>query len=129
MIRSFVAFLLIFSVLAVHFGRCFVYAGYNMNRSYIAARLCVNKDKPKLHCNGKCYLAKKLKQEEEKEKKDEKQSQKNLLQEAIITSETKLKAPCSFTLKHLFRGSSFILPTHSVHIFQPPQAPSCQSFC
>lgn len=30
------------------------------NRSYIAANLCENRAKPKMHCEGKCYLKKNL---------------------------------------------------------------------
>lgn len=40
---------------------------YVVNQDYIAAYFCINKDKPKLHCNGKCYLAQKL-QEAQHEK-------------------------------------------------------------
>lgn len=41
---------------------------YVVNQDYIAEYLCVNKDKPMLNCNGKCYLSKML-QEEQDEKK------------------------------------------------------------
>jgi hypothetical protein len=37
-----------------------VEADYFLNKSYIAKVLCVNKEKPKMHCDGKCYLAKHL---------------------------------------------------------------------
>ncbi|MCK0160889.1 hypothetical protein [Allomuricauda sp. F6463D] len=40
---------------------------YVVNQDYIAEYLCINKDKPMLNCNGKCYLAKML-QEEQNEK-------------------------------------------------------------
>ncbi|WP_420570756.1 hypothetical protein [Kordia sp.] len=44
-------------------------ANYLINQDYIAEFLCINKDKPELECNGKCYLAKQLKEtSEEKEK-------------------------------------------------------------
>lgn len=38
------------------------------NRAYIAERFCENKDKPQLHCEGKCYLHKQLKKAEPPEK-------------------------------------------------------------
>ncbi|RVU24780.1 hypothetical protein EOJ36_07135 [Sandaracinomonas limnophila] len=44
-------------------------AYYQVNRDFIAKNLCVNKDKPKMNCNGHCYLAKQLKAAEEKETK------------------------------------------------------------
>lgn len=31
---------------------------YAFNYNYISTVLCVNKDKPKMQCNGKCHLAK-----------------------------------------------------------------------
>ncbi len=40
---------------------------YIINHDYIAEFLCVNKDKPMLNCDGKCYLAKMI-QEERQEK-------------------------------------------------------------
>ena len=33
---------------------------YVVNYEYISKVLCINKDKPKLECNGKCYLMKEL---------------------------------------------------------------------
>jgi hypothetical protein len=34
---------------------------YELNKKYIAEVLCENKDKPEMHCNGKCHLKKQLK--------------------------------------------------------------------
>src|SRR4029077_2127109 len=42
-------------------------AGYNANHSYIASALCVNRDKPQMHCDGKCFLKKELNGQQEKE--------------------------------------------------------------
>jgi len=61
-----------------------MYAGFELNRKYIAINLCENRDKPWLHCNGKCYFMKKIKQAEEREKSDERQSQKNHIQETFF---------------------------------------------
>ena len=33
---------------------------YAVNYNYIKDVLCINKNKPELHCNGKCYLSKEL---------------------------------------------------------------------
>ena len=33
---------------------------YAINYEYISKVLCVNKEKPKMHCNGKCHLMKEL---------------------------------------------------------------------
>lgn len=42
-----------------------------LNRDYIARVLCVNRDKPQMHCNGKCHLAKQLKAVENTERKQQ----------------------------------------------------------
>lgn len=41
---------------------------YVWNYDYIATKLCINKANPTLHCNGKCYLMKKLAKSSEDEK-------------------------------------------------------------
>jgi hypothetical protein len=41
---------------------------YIVNYEYITKVLCVNKDKPKMHCNGKCHLMKELAKASESEK-------------------------------------------------------------
>ena len=57
-------------------GKLLVLANYEINKEYIANNLCENKAKPKMHCDGKCHLAKELKKEEKKE-----QSQSNTIKE------------------------------------------------
>ena len=57
-------------MLSVNFSRFFVFAGFELNKNYIAAKLCENRDKPWLHCNGKCYFVKKLKQDQENDRKE-----------------------------------------------------------
>ncbi|REA60199.1 hypothetical protein DSL64_15735 [Dyadobacter luteus] len=42
---------------------------YEVRKEYIAKSLCVNRDKPKLKCNGKCYLAKKLAEASEQQER------------------------------------------------------------
>ena len=45
-------------------------AYYHANKDYIARVLCENRDKPQLHCDGKCYLARKLKAQQDKQDKE-----------------------------------------------------------
>ena len=46
-----------------------VYFSFKINQDYIAKELCENREIPKMKCNGKCYLAKKLQEQEQEEKK------------------------------------------------------------
>lgn len=45
------------------------YVEYMLNQDYIAEFLCINKDKPKLACKGKCHLAKQLEKQQENDSK------------------------------------------------------------
>lgn len=83
MYKRFITFLLIFSLIAASFQQLFVYAGFELNHNYIAKELCINRFKPQLHCNGKCYFMRKLKEAQQREANDQ-QTQKNLLQETVI---------------------------------------------
>lgn len=71
MLTRFTAFVLLAALVSSNCSRFFVYAGFELNKKYIAGNLCINKDRPWLHCNGKCYFMKKIRQAEENEKKQE----------------------------------------------------------
>ena len=73
-----------------------------------------------MHCNGKCYLAKKVKQAEEKDKSQEQQSQKNNLQDAVISRKVNL-GPTVLSINIPEKVEvKFTLPTQAADIFQPP---------
>ncbi|HSU51779.1 MAG TPA: hypothetical protein VLJ41_14340 [Segetibacter sp.] len=65
--RSLLTILLMLIIFLQTFSRFVVEADYFINKSYIARVLCINKEKPKMHCNGKCYLAKQLKEEQKQQ--------------------------------------------------------------
>ncbi|WP_210198411.1 hypothetical protein [Aquimarina sp. U1-2] len=49
----------------------YTWTKFLVNQDYIAAFLCINKERPKLQCNGKCFLMQQLKQNEPKQSEDE----------------------------------------------------------
>lgn len=57
---------------------------YATNYNYITKVLCINKDKPKLHCNGKCHLMKELAKASESEKPIHSNKKDNSKQEVEI---------------------------------------------
>ncbi len=121
MIRAFIAYLLIIALFASNFSRLFVFAGFELNRGYIATHLCENRDKPWLHCNGKCYFMKKIKQAQEKEKGDERQSQKNLFQEAVFIQKPRVRFYVQLLQVIKVPNNHIELPAVSLPIFRPPQ--------
>ena len=60
--RRTAAFLLLLMFFAQAFSRYFLVADYYVNTSAYLAN-CVNKDRPWMHCNGRCQLCKKLHQQ------------------------------------------------------------------
>jgi len=44
-----------------------LYLDFELRKDYIIANLCINRDRPKLNCNGKCYLAKRIAQANKEE--------------------------------------------------------------
>lgn len=60
--------------MAQTFSREFYYVNYYIdNAAY--AKNCINKLRPKMHCNGKCQLMKKI---QEQEKKDQQNQERRL---------------------------------------------------
>ncbi len=121
MFRSLTSLVLIIAVLGANYSRYFIYAGFELNNKYIAAALCENIDKPMLNCKGKCYLAKKIKEAEEKEKGQEQQSRKNHFQDALVTQNLSIHFPLVYVQTISFE-LPFDLPQRSGTIFHPPQA-------
>jgi hypothetical protein len=118
MFRHLLAYILVFTVLTASCTQLFVYAGFTLNQKYIATQLCVNRDKPQLHCNGKCYLMRKLKQAEQKEKAED---QRPVLQPGVTVERFSLTIPV-FILSPIQPSELRInLPQRSITIFQPPQ--------
>ena len=66
LLQKLLAILLLFALAIQGSSQLAVLAGYELHKSYIARVLCVNRDKPAMHCNGKCYLMKKLRQDRQR---------------------------------------------------------------
>lgn len=57
--KAFVAILLLFAMTAQLFNGDFIILDYYTHQQEYEA-LCVNKDKPQMHCNGRCQMGKQL---------------------------------------------------------------------
>lgn len=67
----------------------YVQVDFIVNQQEIAAKLCENKAKPKLQCNGKCHLKKQLTKIDNSEKKEDKKhhsSQSSKVEELFFNS-------------------------------------------
>ncbi|MFN8323352.1 MAG: hypothetical protein U0T74_11895 [Chitinophagales bacterium] len=97
---------------------------YHLNKAYISQRLCENRNNPKLHCNGHCYLSKQLKKAEEGEQKQA----KNILKEKeeLIVSNHQAVSPGYLpeysTVKIRTAASSLYLCDRMHPLLKPPSA-------
>lgn len=119
------AILLILSLTVSDFQRIFVYAGFKINQGYIAKTLCVNRSRPWMHCNGRCYFMRKIKAAEENEKKQTEKDNLNRSEVCFFQAATQF----DFQQKHTERAvmarffpysNSYSNPYHR-SLYRPPQ--------
>ena len=67
MFKQLTAAILLVAFVLQTFNGAFVLVSYYTNTATYAKN-CVNKAKPKMHCNGKCQMMKKMQEEENKDK-------------------------------------------------------------
>lgn len=58
--KKLVAIVALLGILLQTFSQVVTVADYYAHKDYIAKTLCENRDKPMMHCDGKCCLKKKL---------------------------------------------------------------------
>jgi hypothetical protein len=66
-LKFLINYIIVLSILFQVSAKAGIFTYYLLNKSYIAQVLCINKEKKEMACDGKCYLKKQLKKEEEKE--------------------------------------------------------------
>lgn len=80
--------ILIILVLTQTFSKWLVVVEYNINKDFISKNLCINKVKPKMHCNGKCQMMKRLAEEEKQNSSNNtNNSSKTKVQELVFSDE------------------------------------------
>lgn len=102
-----------------------LYLDFNIRRDYIVKNLCVNRDRPLMLCNGKCYLAKKLAVLDEQEKRQAERDYMSKLLDHVMDSQISIFAPVisSFEIKPILSFNyASPPPAHlaSDDIFHPP---------
>jgi hypothetical protein len=104
-----------------------IYANYEINKEKITQQFCENKNKPQIHCNGKCHLMKQLKKAEKEEN-----TPLNNLKEKIEFSPYVIMDDSVFTflkystnIKHSFYYVFNFSLIHPNTIFRPPLSLVC----
>jgi hypothetical protein len=106
-------------------GKTIVLANYEINKEYISKVLCVNKSKPKMHCNGKCHLKKELNKAEKREKSPLNSTIEKMEIQLFSTSSDIFQVSAlvvSANTNAIFNYSFHHSDKHPTCIFHPPQA-------
>lgn len=112
---------LLFAMLSQTFSKAVMVTSYYANTGAYAKN-CVNKARPAMHCNGKCQLMKKMKQEENGDRQSP--VPKNGFDE-VLSSKTFFTSVASLPgsmLKHYPFYLSPLTAKRCKEYFQPPQA-------
>lgn len=119
------ALFLLVTLISTHFSMYVVYAGFTMNQKFIAEKLCINKARPWLHCNGKCYFMKKIRQAEENEKKQESKDHLNRLEISFLQEPFRFsvdESGTAFTTKDTYPAYAYHYSSRYLDcIFRPPK--------
>lgn len=102
MFKQITAALLLLCFMTQVLSRAAVVGSYYMNTEAYAKN-CINKAKPKLHCNGKCQMMKKLRQEEKKDAQNP--ERRSNMKDEVLSS------------KSHFASVQLIIPSLAVHHF------------
>jgi hypothetical protein len=101
------------------------YIQYAVFKDYIAKNLCVNKDKPKSCCHGKCYLEKQLKKSTETSDTEEKSSNKKISNKEVnefLISHVSIPKLTEISLHQFVNTETIIISQVVSAIFVPPKA-------
>jgi hypothetical protein len=114
--------ILLAAFLAQTFSKSLVMADYYANTSKYAKN-CENKARPKMHCNGKCQLMKKLQAEEKKDQENQERKADNKNGMVLSSKSFFTSAPSDriYFIKRLYPNLQITKETdRSFEVFHPP---------
>jgi hypothetical protein len=100
-------------------------AAFKINQEYIAKSLCINQDKPEMHCKGKCYLKKKISENKEKDQGKAPIAQPDEHKQTVYFQPhicIKIQELISSHIQTYFIEPAFSGQSFHADIFQPPRA-------
>lgn len=116
--KTILIFVMIFLVKPI-----FPLVSYVIQYDYIVNELCVNRDRPDLHCNGKCHLMKEMANAAAAEKQADKDYKFPVLEQiSFVTAWYEVTLPVVFTLpvSHSFFYLNVYDYTSVYDGFRPP---------
>src|SRR5690242_12326649 len=96
-----IAALLLIVFFVQTFDQSFIELDFLANRGTISKTLCINRGKPQMHCNGRCYLARQI-QKQQNENKEQGNNKKEKFEAQFFF------VPAETTIVHFFSASALI---------------------
>jgi len=118
-----IAIILFVAVLVQAFSQVVIVASFFANQDFIAKNLCENRDKPQMHCNGKCCLKKKMEKNAQNESSQSGKKYQQVLN--IFCSTNKIEAPSiqiMLTRAKYFNHDETMISSFHHSVFHPPAA-------
>lgn len=123
MLKRLTATILFLAFIVQTFSAPFIRLDYYFNQADYA-RNCVNKARPKMHCNGKCQVMKKIQEEEKKQQEQDERKMASKVE--VLSSKSFFDHSIVINFKHIvisffaFNDNKEIKFPRSV--FHPPSA-------
>ncbi|RBL92621.1 hypothetical protein DF182_08600 [Chitinophaga flava] len=103
-----------------NFSKSLIVLQFDAQQSYIARVLCENRNKPEMHCDGKCYLKKELDRDARQDKNTG--SNKERYEVMFVNAlPVYIQVPVAAQVVHVAFYTSPSLETPVSAIFRPPQ--------
>ncbi|WP_143304971.1 hypothetical protein [Chitinophaga vietnamensis] len=107
-------------LLLENFSKGLIVMQYWANETFIAQNLCENRDKPQLHCNGKCHLKKQLDRDSRQDKESNNGKERFEVMYVDVLQQFHLQPATSEISKtSSYRDPAISAPVFA--IFHPPQ--------
>lgn len=113
-------------VMVFYLGRPLMpYIEYAVFKDYIAKNLCINRDKPKSCCQGKCHLKKQIEKSSESSDTEDKGSNRKVISQEVkefITHPVSIPKATAINISRIIHNETIITKQVDQSIFVPPKA-------
>jgi hypothetical protein len=111
---------LLLGVLLQTWSKQLIYTDYLVNKDFITKVLCINKDEPQKHCEGKCHLKKQLDQDSRKQGGNEQKSKTAQEVLFLCTQHDDFEMLHPLVTKHYFQHQLIASNVFLTPVFHPP---------
>lgn len=115
--------ILLIPLIAAFLYKPLIIGFYECNKSFVIEHLCVNKDKPEMHCDGKCFLEQQTSDDEAKANEIVLSIIKSIKDDPFLHNGQYQELPViPFSISMIFcEPQQHVSLGYSGRIFQPPK--------